>query len=239
MIVISSNKLGYIGEKPFYGQHRGKLKGIYIYTYSMNIKYRDQKNKFRLSRRQKAILIGTILGDGNLTLHGKDCRLFIKHSASQSSLAEWKRKEFEGITKMNLNFFRQRVKDKMYGFCQFVTLTHRDFGVYQKTFYQNKRKVIPKDIDNILKETLSLAVWIMDDGAKDSVGMTIQTHSFSYQAVKRLQKCLMSNFNLLVSIRKNKNRNILYIPKSQIKRLYRLVDRYILSEYKYKFPLTP
>ena len=205
----------------------------------MNIQYREEKKKFRLSKRQKAILIGTILGDGNLTRHGKDYRLFIKHSASQSSLAKWKRKEFKEITKMKLNFFEQQVKRKNYKFCQFVTLTHNEFNEYRKIFYPRKKKIIPKEIDKILKNSLSLAVWIMDDGARDNVGMTIQTHSFSHQGVYHLKKCFQKNFGILTNIRRNKNKDILYIPKSQIKKLYCLVKKHLLSEYKYKFPLAP
>lgn len=130
----------------------------------MNIKYREEKKKFYLSKRQKAILVGTLLGDGNLSKHGQNYRLFVKHSNSQSVLAKWKRKEFDNITKMNLNFFEQEVKNKKYKFCQFVTLTHKEFNEYHKIFYSKNRKIIPKEINNILNNPLSLAVWIMDDG---------------------------------------------------------------------------
>ena len=205
----------------------------------MNIKYREEKNKFYFSEQQKAVLIGTLLGDGNLTQHGKDFRLFVKHSASQSSLAKWKRGEFNGIAKMKLNFFSQKVKGKNYRFCQFVTLTHSEFNKYRKLFYSKNKKIIPKEIDKILVSPLSLAVWIMDDGARDNVGMTIQTHNFSHEGVRHLQKCLRKNFGISVTIRRNKNKEILYIPKGQIKKLYRLVKKHLLSEYKYKFPLIP
>lgn len=205
----------------------------------MNIKHREFKKKFHLSKRQKEVLIGTLLGDGSLAKHGKYFRLFIKHSASQSSLAKWKRKEFDSITRMDLNFFKQRVKGKIYNFCQFVTLTHSEFDAYRKMFYLKKKKIIPIDINKILNSALSLAIWIMDDGARDNVGMTIQTHSFYSKEVKRLQKCLKNNFGISASIRKNKDKDILYIPKDQVKNLYNIVKKHLLPEYKYKFPLNP
>lgn len=205
----------------------------------MNIKHREIKKDFYLSKRQKEILIGTILGDGNLTKHGKYFRLFVKHSASQNSLAKWKRKEFDSITRMDLNFFEQQVKGKIYNFCQFVTLTHPEFDIYRKMFYKKKKKIIPMEINKILDGALSLAVWIMDDGARDNVGMTIQTHSFSSKEVKRLQKCFKNNFGILVNTRRNKGKDILYIPKDQVKNLYNIVKMYLLPEYKYKFPLNP
>lgn len=79
----------------------------------------------------------------------------------------------------------------------------------------------------------------MDDGAKDNARMTIQTHSFSNREVYCLQKCLEKNFGITTNIRRNKNRDILYIPKKQIEKLYHLVENHLLPEYKYKFPLTP
>ena len=205
----------------------------------MNIRYREEKSKFHLSKRQKLVLIGTLLGDGNLTQHGKNFRLFVKHSGSQFSLAEWKRKEFSKMTKMKLNFFQQEVKGKTYEFCQFATLTHPEFNQYWKIFYSKSKKIIPKEINAILVHPLSLMVWIMDDGARDNVGITIQTHNFSHAGIQRLQGCLRKNFGILVTIRKNKKREIIYIPKSQIKKLYRLVKKHLLPEYKYKFPLAP
>lgn len=203
----------------------------------MNIKYWEFKNNFHLSHRQKDILIGTLLGDGNLTKHGYYSRLFIKHSASQSVLAKWKRKEFDNITAMKLNFFKQKVKGKVYEFCQFATLTHPEFAEYRKIFYPNKKKLISNKMEKIFKTPLSLAVWIMDDGAKDNAGMTLQTHSFSLHGVRILQKCLKNNFEILTTIRKNKNRSIIYIPKREIEKLYYLVKDDLLLEYKYKFPL--
>ena len=41
------------------------------------------------------------------------------------------------------------------------------------------------------------------------------------------------------SFRRNKNRRIIYIPKTQIEKLYFLVKKDLLIEYKYKFPLAP
>lgn len=205
----------------------------------MNIKHREIKKDFYLSKRQKEILVGIILGDGNLTKHGKYFRLFVKHAATQVALAKWKRKEFNSITKMDLNFFKQQVKGKTYSFCQFITLTHLEFDAYRKMFYKKKKKIVPVNINKVLNSALSLAVWIMDDGAKDNAGMTIQTHSFSSKEVKRLQNCFKKNFKILVSIRRNKGKDILYIPKDQVQNLYQLVREYLLPEYKYKFPLTP
>ena len=79
----------------------------------MNVKGRIVKSKFKLSDKQKFVLIGTLLGDGNLTKRGRYCRLFIKHSANQRELIEWKYNVFKNIVLMTLNYFAQEVK-KLY-----------------------------------------------------------------------------------------------------------------------------
>jgi hypothetical protein len=140
---------------------------------------------------------------------------------------------------MKLNYFQQLVKGKKYGFCQFVTLTHPEFSKFYQLFYVRRRKIVPHKILELLKDPLSLAVWIMDDGARDNVGLTLQTHSFSIRGVERLRKSLRLNFNLKTNSRKNRGSYIIYFPKSEIPKLWSLVKDYILPEYKYKFPLTP
>lgn len=208
--------------------------------YLVNILHRDKKVNFRFSARQRSILIGSLLGDANINKRGNCHRVLFKHSEKQKSLLIWKRQEFDSITGMDINYFQQVVKGNIYGFCQFVTLTHPEFSDIYKKFYTARRgKIIPVDITRLVKDPLSLAVWIMDDGAKDNVGMTIQTHSFSKTEVERLIKTLKINFKLLCTMRKNKGKFIIYFPKTEIPRLWKLVRAFILPEYKYKFPLTP
>lgn len=205
----------------------------------MNKQYQAIKDSFSLSKCQKAILVGTLLGDGNLAQRGRDFRLFVKHAASQFALARWKREKFENITNMKLNFFKQKVKGKIYGFYQFVTLTHPEFSKYRKIFYRNGKKIVPIKIDNILTNPLSLTVWIMDDSGREHAGMTLQTHNFSRREVRNLQRCLKKNFKISTILRRNKKKYTIYFPKSQIEHLYNLVKKHLLPEYKYKFPLAP
>ena len=202
----------------------------------VNVRHKEKKLLFNLSDRQKNILIGSLLGDANIHLKGKECRVFFKHSINQLSLLEWKRKEFDGITGMMINEFQQKVKNKQYKFAQFVTLTHSALTELHAMFYRDKKKVVPKSIEKILVSPISLAVWIMDDGAKDNAGLTIQTHSFKSSEVRRLIAVIKNNFNLITTLRKNKGKSIIYFPQSEIKKLWSVVGKYILPEYRYKFP---
>lgn len=220
------------------GKYRGKLWEL-TFVFMVNVRHREKKLCFVISDRQKNILIGSLLGDANVHRKGKECRVFCKHSIHQLPLLEWKRKELDEITGMTIHKFGQLVKGKQYQFAQFVTLTHPAFTDLRQMFYRNKKKIVPKNIDKLLTHPVSLAVWIMDDGAKDNAGLTIQTHSFTSNDVKRLISALKKNFDLIVTPRKNKGKIILYFPKSQIKRLWEIVKMYILPEYRYKFPVAP
>lgn len=205
----------------------------------MNIKGKLIKSKFRLSEKQKLVLIGTILGDGSLAKHGRYYRLFIKHAANQQELIKWKYNIFKNIILMPLNYFAQEVNGKEYKFIQFVTLTHPVFGECRKRFYRDSRKIIPVKIDQIFYHPLSLAVLLMDDGANDTFGVTIQTHSFQKSEVKRLSQTIKKNFRIETSLRKNKGKWILYFPKKEIEKLHRTVKKYLLPSFKYKFPIAP
>ena len=94
----------------------------------MNIKHRDIKNNFHLSNRQKDVLIGTLLGDGNLTKHGQNFRLFIKHSESQSVLAKWKRKEFDNLVSRIKECFENGNFSEAKEFFKRALAMHKEYG---------------------------------------------------------------------------------------------------------------
>jgi len=205
----------------------------------MNVKGKEKKAKFCLSEKQKFVLVGTLLGDGNLAKRGKYCRLFVKHSANQEKLIQWKYNIFKDITLMPLNYFAQNVYGKEYQFIQFATLTHPIFDEYRNVFYRGVRKIIPSNIDKVFYHPLSLTVLLMDDGANDTFGMTLQTHCFAKKEVILLAKSIKKNFKLNTSLRKNKGKWIIYFPKVEIPKLYKTIEEYLLPSSKYKFPMTP
>ena len=59
---------------------------------------------------EEAVLIGTVLGDGALAMHGRNARLFVKHKAAHKALASFKRQSFERFGSMELHEFDQILK---------------------------------------------------------------------------------------------------------------------------------
>ena len=181
--------------------------------------------------------MGTILGDGGIRMKGRNARLHIKHSTNQLSYVEYKRRIFGSITSMNIYVFTQKVGKTDYSFAEFVTLTHPVFTFYYRLFYPNSKKIVPKKIIDLLKDPLSLAVWIMDDGSAEFAGVSIQTHSFAKTQVNLLRKAIKHNFEIDSGARRNKGKWIIYFPKRSLPRLRLVLGKHILSEFKYK--LTP
>ena len=203
-------------------------------TIPREVNFKLVKKPFRLNKIQTKVLIGTLLGDGAIKPRGRDCRLHIKHSANQLPLVNYKREVFGNIASMRVRKFKQAVGKKDYIFAEFVTLTHPEFTKYHHLFYPFKKKVVPKNIKDLLVSPLSLAMWFMDDGSAEYAGASLQTHSFTKNEVDRLIKCLKLNFEIETNKRKNKGKWIIYFPKESMKQLRKTIVKYLLPEFRYK-----
>jgi recombination protein RecA len=186
-----------------------------------------------LSPNQESVLIGTLLGDGCLAMHGHHARLHVKHKAAHRSLAEFKRSTFESYLSMGLHEFDQRLGGKRYPCVQFATRTSPVFTHWRTRFYDDGRKRVPNDIADLLTP-LAIAVWFMDDGSADHCGVTIQTHSFDHVEVERLARALLEGFDIVATTRANKGRSILYIGKEHLPAFKTIVRPFILGDFEYK-----
>ncbi len=193
------------------------------------------KSSFKINNIQKTVLVGTLLGDGNIHLKGRFARLHIKHSANQLSLVNYKREVFSNISNMKVNLFTQKVGKVDYNFAEFVTLTHIDFLKFYKLFYPKNKKIVPLNIKTLFGSPLSLAVWIMDDGSAEYAGLSIQTHSFTNEEVNILRNTILENFGIETGARENKGKTIIYFPKASLPKLVSLIGKYTLEDFKYKF----
>lgn len=199
--------------------------------------FSDLKASFSLSSTQKAVLLGTLLGDGSLKCRGNYHRLHIKHSKNQLSLVRYKRDIFSNITNMPISIFTQEVNGKFYEFCEFVTLTHPEFTeFYKKVYTDGTKRITSRFLDNF-NDPLSLTLWFMDDGSADYAGASFNTQCFKKGEIDLLIETLKKNFGLETTSRRNKRGWVIYIPKRQMSLFKSLVEKHILPEFSYK--LTP
>lgn len=186
-----------------------------------------------LTRRQQAVLVGTLLGDGCLAKHGNYHRLHVKHAIAQRALVEFKYEAFRDFISMRLHEFDQKLLRRTFGCIQFATKTHPLFSGWHERFYRDGRKRVPVDVDCYL-DPLAVAVWFMDDGAADHAGVTFQTHNFDPVEVDLLREALRERFRLETTRRENKGRTIIYIGSRQMPRFEEIVGEFLLDDLSYK-----
>lgn len=138
--------------------------------------------------------------------------------------------------------------EKIYTGYEFNTYIFRSFDWIYKLFYDNGKKIINKNIENYIT-SLSLAVWIMDDGGWTGYGVKISTNAFSYDEVVLLTQILNNKFKLQsttqkLSKPKNYIKNTVYIDKysiyiksTSIPTLRKLILPYIHPSMLYKIEL--
>ncbi len=207
------------------------------------------KKDLKLSSKQEALLIGSLLGDGNMRFswQSKEANFIVDHSVSQKKYVFWKYKFFQDWC---LNppikthrLYHKNPKRKLESF-RFFTVSHPELTKFYKLFYENGQKVIPPNIGEILTSPFSLAVWVMDDGSRNRKALFLNTQGFSVSQQKRLQNCLKTNFGLNSTINshsyyKGRKYYRIRITTQDTQHLFNLVKEFLLSSMRYKFPPYP
>ena len=196
-----------------------------------------------ISSFQKEAINGMILGDARIECRSKGIRVFPKtarlrfhQGENQKNYLNWKYQflhEFVLQKPRRVICGRNSQQTKDYYSWYFHTVTTEFFGKLYQQFYLNGRKIIPKEILNILTP-LSLAVWYMDDGCFSQGTAILNTQNFSFNEQKILQNSLKERFNLEVTINKDRDRWRLRVKKESFSRFCGLVEDYIIPSLKYK-----
>lgn len=198
------------------------------------------KKSLILTKYQRDILIGLLLGDGCLEVlpKGDSARLKLEYSSKQKIYIDWLHEVFRRWT---INGPKQKVTHafgKTYRKYWFTTLSSPILKDFYDLFYINHRKVIPKTMADRLT-AVGLAVWFMDDGStksKESNGRILCTHAFSQTEVLILCDVLKKKFFLDAKPRRQKDGTEIYISGHSSTHLRKLIEPYIVSSMRYKLP---
>lgn len=191
----------------------------------------------KLTKQQREILVGKLLGDGHLELNGKYPRLKIDQTQGQKEYVFWLYKKFSLLVCKKpylMKFFDKRV-NKFYYHWRFATKSLPVFKIWQTLFYKERIKVIPKNIFKLLTP-LSLAVWYMDDGyrRRDCNGIYLCTSAYKISEHKLLQKCLKEKFSLETNLHYAAGQVRIYIPARCSRNFCKIVEKYIIPSFSYK-----
>jgi hypothetical protein len=223
------------------------------------MKIKKNKNGFlnmQLIQDQKDLLIGTLLGNGNLQTEtkGRNWRYRALHKAEHKPYLDHKYdllKDFCSTGPIYSKIFDLRT-NKYYERYYINTKTNDCFRFYGNLFYtldpktQRMIKDVPINIEKFLTPK-AVAYWYMDDGSCRWLGhsnaMGICTESFSTDGVHRLQKALKNLFKISTSLGK-KTRSVngkrvlvgyrIHINEANSKPFRELIQPYLVDCMKYK-----
>jgi hypothetical protein len=185
-----------------------------------------------LSEAQRAIVIGSLLGDGSMRCK-TNALLEINHSAHQRSYVEWKYRQLADLVATPP---KERQGNAGRIACRFVTRSLPALTPHYRLFYGNGRKTVPE----VELAPLTLAVWFMDDGCKSRTAVYLNTQQFDRESQTRLLRLLREQWGIEGALNRDKQYHRIRLTVEATKRLARLVDPYLLAELRYKLPqVTP
>lgn len=200
----------------------------------------------KLSKTQKEIVYGLVLGDAYLQPTGKqNARLRLEHSAKQKEYMDWLFQELKDLFAKPPDFI-QRVHPQTRRMNSYVRLQSHSspwFGKLRKIFYDQKaKKHIPEKFEKILSGR-TLAIWYMDDGYyyKRDKSAHIYLPIYTSAEIERLKRAFKKRFSITAKIycRPDRKSCQLTINGYDIKRFRLIIEPYIIPSMRYKIPLTP
>lgn len=192
-----------------------------------------------------SILIGSLLGDGSMEKSTNGSRFVFYQAKVNGEYLLWLHEIISnlGYAKKELPKIYTRKGSPLVElneikyYYRFRTFTFTSFDWIYDSFYpKGSRKVIPNFID-IYLSPLALAVWMMDDGTSyKNKGFKFSTNSFTLKEIHFLASVLKTKYNLNSTIHKSglNNQYNIYIPKSSLKDLIKIVSPHFHPTMYYK-----
>ena len=201
--------------------------------------------KMNFTKRQKAILTGTLLGDGFLQKTGaKNARLRLEHGGRQEEYILWKGGQFPRLFQSSPNRL-QRVHPltkRTYTYWRWQSVSTPELGKWRRIFYRDGKKQVPDTLDTLLTEPIALAVWYMDDGFYDQE----QKHSFIYlgritrSEAETACAAIVNNFHITPRVYDKKKKGFaLFFSVAETRILHKVIKPHVISQMYYKLSLTP
>jgi ubiquinol-cytochrome c reductase cytochrome b subunit len=187
-----------------------------------------------------SIIIGSLLGDGTMEKDGNGSRFAFYQAKKNGEYLLWLHKIISslGYCKENIPLIQTRkgLDGSLRYIFRFRTYTYSSFNWIYDEFYPKGRKIVPSLIETYLSP-LALAFWLMDDGTLyKNKGLKFCTNSFTLKEVQFLASVLQKKYSLNTSIHKTGivNQYGLYIPKSSLRDLVKIVEPHIQPTMAYK-----
>ncbi|MDK2821847.1 MAG: recombination protein RecA [Clostridia bacterium] len=201
-----------------------------------NYKKANIIKKQPLTKEQRQIIIGSLLGDGSINLENV---FLITQSDKQKEYLDWKVKKLGSIIMRNPKAYHRKN-----GLTQWHihSIKHPEIEEIRNKVYINGQKTLGKWINEL--NELGLAVWYMDDGSfnknPNSLQCTISSDNFTEEENYQLKEFLKQRFSIEAKVQelKDKRYNILRyrlrINRHEADKLFELIRKYVPQCMKYK-----
>ena len=192
----------------------------------------------KLTKRQMAIVVGSVLGDGFLQKTGsRNARLRLEHGVKQKEYLLWKGRQlpryFQGTPA-----YLERVHPKngaKYSYVRWQSNASPELGKWREYFYAKGKKIIPEDIA-IFLSPLALAIWYMDDGyfSQDKASF-LYLGKVSCIEAETVRCAIENNFGITPKVYDKQTKGfVLYFPVIETRKLHELVKDFIHPSMRYK-----
>lgn len=183
-----------------------------------------------LTQLQKSIITGSLLGDGYMRiLPGRSNALLeINHSIKQKDYVDWKYLVLKSVVGGEPKARTGNGKRIAY---RFYTKQLPELTEMLGQFYKDSKKVIPEELE---LDSVSLAVWFMDDGGKcGEKNVYLNTQQFDLDDQDRLSE-LLKGLGLEVKANRDKKYWRLRFLSSSLPKLRSLINDMVIPSMKYK-----
>ena len=188
------------------------------------------------------VMIGSLLGDARLECRSKglrypiSARLRIHQSEKQKEYVFWKYDQLKNLVlrgprRIKVAYDKKRNKEHFSWY--FHTKTLEDLGELHHYFYNNGVKILPEDIFDYLTPR-AMAIWFMDDGSNTKESYTISTHCFLMQDQRRIIYFLKSNYGILATTIKDRDKFKIAIGRHEYKKFNDIIEPFIIPSMIYK-----
>lgn len=187
-----------------------------------------------LTELERSIIVGSILGDGYLRIipGRSDAFLEINHSIKAKDYVDYK---FDCLKRICESAPKERNTNEGRVAYRFFTKQHIELTKFYKSFYVNKRKVIPK---NLILTPLSIAIWYMDDGSRSrDSDIYLNTQQFSISDQKKLMT-ILRKIGVNSRVNKDKKYYRIRILKESISDFMKIISPHIIPSMQYKLVMT-
>ena len=184
----------------------------------------------KCTKKQRLIIIGTILGDGYLQKIGNyNCRLRVEHSFKQKEYIYWKYNQLLNIFHHEPRLYKTRNTYRL------QSVSSKMLGYMKEKFYDGTTKKLPDNL-SFLYEPLTIAIWYMDDGHYNAKARYIEIYIPSTFSDTRLLNAIQQSTQISdwrIRDLKTHSKLVLYKKENLIK-FSNFIRKHVVECMKYK-----